>query len=307
MRPIDAKINRCLIASWLGVFFLSLIFFTINYLAFHYHGNDYFPSVTFSIGLSLILIWAGLKLQFQRVTVLEHIVKETLIYFLVMSVIAFFTNAIQLTPFKPIDHAILRFESYFSINLVKIIAWTAHHDYFYTILDFTYKTIAVQMGYIPLLIIIGGQYIYAREFFCLLLISALIGFTFYYFFPTMAPASVLHSAYFTTEQHNTGIKFSEIHHYLLPKSSDGGLIALPSFHAIWAWYCVYLVRCWPWAFALLLAFNGLLILSCVLLGWHYVSDLLGSLLIILLTQYIYYYATRKKLTINPFGDPARMR
>lgn len=306
MRVIDASIKRCLILSWMMVFCLSMVLFTINYLLFNYQGNDYFPSVTFSIGLSLVLILAGLKLQFQHATILERMIKEALVYFMVMAVIALFTNAIQLTPFKPIDKHIMRFENLMSFDLVKLMAWTAQHEYFHTLLDFIYKTIAVQMGYIPLIVIFGRQFIYAREFFCLLLLSALIGFTFYYFFPTTAPASMMHSPYFTIEQHMTGIKFNEIHHYLLPSSSDGGLIALPSFHAIWAWYCVYLLRCWPIAQALLLPFNALLVLSCVLLGWHYVSDLIGSLLIIILTQYLYFYATRKKLTLNPFGDPARM-
>lgn len=306
MRLIDASIKRCLITSWMAVFFLSLLLFVINFCYFRYQGIDYFPKVTFSIGLSLVLILAGLKLQFQHATVLERIIRETLVYFLVMAVIALFTNAIQLTPFKPVDHFILNVENYFSINLIKLMDWTAQHKYFKNMLDISYKSIAIQMGYIPLVVIIGGQYIYAREFFCLLLISALIGFIFYYFFPTTAPASMLQSPYFSVEQHNTGIKFNKIHHYLLPTSSDGGLIALPSFHAIWAWYCVYLVRCWPIACALLLPFNVLLILSCVFLGWHYISDLFGSFIIILLTQYIYYYATRKKLARNPFGDPTRM-
>lgn len=63
-----------------------------------------------------------------------------------------------------------------------------------------------------------------------------------------------------------------------------GFIGLPSFHVIWAWLCLYLIRSWRIAFFLLMPINGLIVLACILLGWHFPTDLLGSLVVLLLAH-----------------------
>jgi membrane-associated phospholipid phosphatase len=100
---------------------------------------------------------------------------------------------------------------------------------------------------------------------------------------------------FMAEQFDTGIKFKEIHHYAPITTMNGGMVAFPSFHAIWAWYCLQLMRGWPIAYCLLWIINMLLILSCILLGWHYPIDIIASLVLILLTHGIYQllYKTHK--------------
>jgi membrane-associated phospholipid phosphatase len=129
--------------------------------------------------------------------------------------------------------------------------------------------------------------------------SLLIGFIVYYFFPTTAPASVLHSDYFIKEQLATGLKFTQIHQYIQPTTLDGGLIAFPSFHVIWAWLCLYLIRSWFVVFYVFLFINILLIFSCVMLGWHYFLDIILSFLILLFCHYLL------ALTINRTASGAR--
>ena len=74
----------------------------------------------------------------------------------------------------------------------------------------------------------------------LFITTALIGFTFYYFFPTTAPASIVNSPFF----------------------SEGLAVG----------------------FLILLPINGLLMASCLLLGWHYAIDILGAFLVIFLSH-----------------------
>lgn len=70
------------------------------------------------------------------------------------------------------------------------------------------------------------------------------------------------------------------------------MISFPSFHVIWAWLCLYLVRQWRWVFILLLTMNFVLMVSCVLLGWHYCIDLAGSAVVIFLSHLLYDYILR---------------
>lgn len=200
-----------------------------------------------------------------------------------MALIAFATNAVQFTPFSPIDETIMKFESSIHIDLLGIMTWTAQHPHFKKTLVLIYNTLPYQMSILPLLLLGMGHFTRLKAYYFLLLFSLLLGFLFYYFFPTTAPASQISSDLFATEQIATGAKFSQIHQHISPTTIDGGLIAFPSFHCIWALLCVYLLIPWPVACLILFCLNLLLILSCVLLGWHYPSDILGSLIVLLLS------------------------
>ena len=261
---------------------LGAWFYNVNVT--HYSGNNYLPSHTWNIAAFLGLTYGGLRLYFPPLHILRQYHQEILRFFMVMVLIGFATNAVQYTPFSPIDQQIVQFQQHYHLNMVQWMQWTYLHREFRAILIRVYNTLPVQMVYLPLLVILVKRFDRIREYCFLLLISTIIGFMMYYFFPTTAPASILSSAHFFPEQFATGIKFHEIHHHLKPSTLQGGLIALPSFHVIWAWYIVYLLRDWPIACGLLLPFNVLLVFACVLLGWHYPLDIFASIIIILITH-----------------------
>ncbi|MGL5741085.1 MAG: phosphatase PAP2 family protein [Legionella sp.] len=206
-----------------------------------------------------------------------------------MSLIAFTTNAVQLTPFPTIDRSIITLEKYFHINMKAILIWTNDHPQLKYVLGVIYDILTLQMTILPLLIIVTCRFHLIREYYFHLLCTTLIGFGFYYFFPTTAPASVIHSSLFSPEQLDTGIKFRQIHHYIHPSTIDGGLIAFPSFHTIWAILCVNLLREWIVSCVLLLINNLLLIASCVLLGWHYLSDIIGAFILLFISYCLLKY------------------
>ena len=79
------------------------------------------------------------------------------------------------------------------------------------------------------------------------------------------------------------------------------MISLPSFHINWAWLCVYLIRNWPIACSLLAMINIILVISTILLGWHYVIDILGSIVTIVLGHGLYRYANEKSKPVEEFS------
>lgn len=197
------------------------------------------------------------------------------------------TIAAQYTPFKPIDKVIIEFEAAVNLDLIKMMTWTNQYPAFKALLVSAYASLIYQIALLPLFMILIQQWQRVRAYCCLMLISTIIGFSFYYFFPTTAPASNLNSLLFSASQHATGIKFNEIHAHLLPTTIDGGLIALPSFHVIWAWFALYLIYTKKFIFYALLPINLLLVASCVLLGWHYFIDLIGAAVVIFITHYLH--------------------
>lgn len=281
---MTALTKRIFVLTAGSICILSTLACITNNVFFHFPGNNYFPKDALLVAILLPILLIGCCLQFGKTSLYSQIAQEIIYLFLVMSVIALATNAIQYTPFKPIDQHITQLDSTLHIDIKKIMAWTAEHHWLKKILSIIYDSLPYQMSFIPILVIATRQFALIREYYCLLLLSTLIGFSFYYFLPTMGPASLLESPYFTTAQYATGIKFTEIHHYKQPSTLEGGMIALPSFHVIWAWLCLYLVRRWRLIFMFLLPINVLLMASCILLGWHYPVDLLGSFLVLLLTH-----------------------
>ena len=273
------------------LFFLSLFATGVNFFSTQYPGNNYFPPHTFFIGLILLLIYTGCLIQFGQTSIQASQSKDLMLLLLVMSVIAFATNAAQYTPFKTIDQSIINIEQSLHISVKAILSWSNHQPFLQKILIFAYNSLLYQMAYIPLFLIMIKRRKEVHEYYFLLLFSALIGFTFYYFFPTTAPASVITSPYFHAEQQATGLKFMQIHQHIQPTTLEGGLIALPSFHVIWAWICVYSLRHWRIAVIALFPINLLIVLSCVLLGWHYPTDVLGALIVILLAHKAYHRIT----------------
>lgn len=270
------------------ILFLSFTAIAVNFFIYQYPGNNYFPPDTSYLLLTLILMYSGFLLQFGNASQLAAILKEIIFFFLVMSLIALATNAVQYTPFPTIDSYILAFEKSLHINFETLLAWPQKKPLIKKTLEFIYDTLPYQMTYLPLLVIAAKRNELIREYYFLLLFSTLIGFTFYYFFPTTAPASIIQNAYFNESQHATGLKFIQIHQHKQPTTLDGGLIALPSFHVIWAWFCVYLLKSWPIAFFIMLPVNLLLITSCILLGWHYPLDVLGGIVVIGITHGAYF-------------------
>ncbi len=295
------KKNQFILSIALILSLLSCTALSVNYFIFKYPGNNYFPPQTVYILLILILMYIGLLLQFGPNSFYTKSLREILYFFMVMTIIGLASNAAQYTPFDTIDQHILKLEASLHINNSEILAWTHTKPSFKAVLEFIYDTLPYQMVYIPLLTIATKRFAIVREYYFLLVFSTLIGFTFYYFFPTTGPASVIDSLYYSEGQRATGLKFLQLHEHLQPTTMEGGMIAFPSYHVIWAWLCLYLLKDLPLLFKILLPINVLLAMSCVLLGWHYPIDILGSIIVILMTHGAYYFIHIKaiKNTLNP--------
>lgn len=281
--------NNCIVFAGLGCLVIALFAFSVNWCCFKFHGNNYFPPGSLTVAISLVLITAGCRLLFTKQHYSYLITRELVFFFLVMAIIALMTNAVQFTPFPIIDPWIIAMETPLGISMPAIVDWTTSYPALHRLLTWVYASLDYQMAFIPILLILVRKTTALREYYFLLLFSALIGFTFYYFFPTVAPATMSKSTVFLDAQRATGIKFYEIRAHLQPSTLEGGMIAMPSFHALWAWFCLYFCRAVSPLFWLLLPINIVLVVSCVLLGWHYPLDLLGSILVGVITHCAYYY------------------
>lgn len=190
-----------------------------------------------------------------------------------------FVNGLQATPFPPIDHLLVTIDQWMHINTPAIMAWTHHHPPIHHALNFIYMSLICELVGIPILLSIFETNQSLCVFYISILIAMFLGGVIYYFFPTMAPSGVFHSPYFSIMQQDTSLRFYEVHHFLKVSTSEGGLIAFPSFHVIWAILLTYPWRNRKIIFYPLACYNVILIASTVLLGWHYFTDVIGGIIV----------------------------
>jgi hypothetical protein len=265
----------------------AIVALGINATYFHYPGNSYYPDEAPWIFFVLCLTYAGICLLWGKQSLTAQKIREIIYLFFSMALIILGCTAIQYTPFNPIDQTIINWSQWTQLDLTRLLHWSATHPMIYQIMEILYDTVPLQLTYLPFILICFGVFNRLHEYYFLLLVTAFMGYAFYYFFPTTAPASMLESPYFTEAQRATGLKFYQIHAHITPTTVKGGMIASPSFHVIWGWLCAFLIRDYRWVFGFVCLLNIAMTVSCVLLGWHYILDLMASFFVVLIAHIIY--------------------
>lgn len=256
---------------------VSIVSALLNSQIFHYTGIKYYPIGAVQSYFTIILLYLATYYRFGTKSKITDMAKLLLLYFSVLAVVAIITTTAQYTPFPLIDESILKREPY---DLISIVIWTKQHPAIYNLLFFAYNSLNFEIAALPLLLIVCLKQEYLYEYLIFILYTALLGFGFYYFYPSNGPATILSPEYFEVYQRATGVRFTEVHNRLPPSTLDGGLVAFPSFHVIWAWLTVYAIRPFRVLYCLLLPYNMLIVIACIMLGWHYFIDILGSVLVL---------------------------
>ena len=267
------------------IIIFSLFCFYINDKLYQFSGNQYLPADFFQSLPILALMYLASRLGFGAKSPANQFFFDFILYYSAIAMVLLLTTAVQFTPFRPIDEHIFRWLGpELNQKFLALMLWTQNHDLVFKGLKLTYANLQIELLIIPLILIGLRQRQSLYEFLILILLSALIGFTFYYLFPSSGPGTVFPAEYFSPAQLATHLKFNEVHQSIPPSTLEGGMIALPSYHVIWAWLCTFALRQYKTVFIMLCFYNGILLLSCVLLGWHYFIDPIGSLLLLLLTH-----------------------
>lgn len=264
----------------IGLLVLAALIFLNNILFFHYHGNQYIPSAAFDFTLYMLAFYL-ISFGFSPLKTWRTYFQDGLSIGCCVLCVSFATNAIQLTPFRTIDHLLGKWEL---LPLTEMIIWTKNHQLIYEILTQIYNSLNYLLICIPISFILLQKKPELKAFYQFIMLTTMIGFSIYFFFPSCGPASFFPKELFEYYQVDNTLKFWEIHHGQYPSTQLGGLIAFPSFHVIWAYACVYPFKKASFFKLFIFFWFMMIIVSCVMLGWHYSLDIIGSLLIILITK-----------------------
>lgn len=271
---IDDKI---ILVSLVATGLIGVVYILINAFTTQYSGNEY-VNWAFFLGFPIMAALYSVALFAKKVSPRMGLVTWTYTtYFFMLLGLGTLVFGVQFTPFHPIDHVFVKIDQALGFSQTAVLNWTYAHHALAVLFDQAYSLIGIELSFIPLILALLLDKRAVKVLFMGIIFSFIAGTTLYYFFPTTAPASMFFDPNFALQQHDTFIKFFEIHHYLPITTQEGGLIAFPSFHVIWCVLLAYSLRKQKLLFYPLVALNAFIIASTMFLGWHYLTDVLGGL------------------------------
>ncbi len=259
----------------------------LNHIDFHYHIVMLFAAdvttlswlqLLLSFFMSFVFLFYGYSIRRESPRSSTFLCGLGLFYWCLLANMIL-VNSVQSTPFSPIDMWLLKADRMMGFNTSIMMAWTHNHPHIHKLFNIAYAGLVFELLGIPILLTIFNGRRSLEIFYIAQLSSMIVGSLIYYFWPTVAPSGIVHSPYFLHMQDDTSQRFYQIHHYLKPTSQDGGLIAFPSFHVIWAILLTNACRAKKIFFYPMVCFNIVVILSTVFLGWHYVTDVIGGFVV----------------------------
>lgn len=263
------------------VLIISMILFMVNAVDQNYRGPAFLGSYVLWLTPVMLLFFFASVCLCKKNTRLALFLETIWGLYIVAVLMAFFAMAVQLTPFPRHDVFFNQLDLAIGFNQVPFLDWTYHHPIIGQVLMTLYKSLPFQMVFGPLLLAMLGARRSLDILFKTFLLTMLIGFLIYYFFPSTDPAGAYQNKYFSPVMYNVVFRFDRIHHYLPVKYIGGGLIGFPSFHVIWAIALSAAFRQFKYLFYPLVICNFLIVLSTVLLGWHFLADVFGGIALVL--------------------------
>ena len=175
------------------------------------------------------------------------------------------------------DAHLARVDDLLGISVPNITSWSAHHRVG-ALVNRTYPLLSPLLTLSVFLPALTGKVKNAQKFVMANLAAFLIGLPLFALLPAIGP---WYGYGFTPTPHQIECQTA----LLLfrgegnPASQLDGIICFPSFHVIWAIFCVAAL----WGFRFLRIpvslLSGLIIFSTVTTGWHYFIDVLGGIVV----------------------------
>ena len=292
--------------------FWLLIFIFIAATVFHIINTFMLHNISIWVGVTQLTIIPIIILMMMIGCILESKYPRiglTVMTFGLLSIMVGFTcyicGAVSSTAFPLIDHPLLHIDQLVHFSTVNSMAWVQQHPYIHKALSFSYNIWAPESLCIALFCAAMKDKIILMRYINSILLTTIIGSLIYYFLPSCGPASLLHSPYFPSSETVVYPTYYAIHFHGQLKDQLVALIAFPSFHVINSvLICHVLSKYWitknyKWRIpiTILFLFNILLIASTLMLGHHYIADVIAGFIIAVLSWQIVKKFESKKISL----------
>lgn len=175
-------------------------------------------------------------------------------------------------------------DRHLGVSVPAIMVWASHH-WLGSVLNQSYKWVLVFLPLAVVLPVLAGRSKYAKKFLVANLMCFAIGIPLFALLPAVGPWRYYH---FPPTQSQIEACEAPLLALRLPGtyvlgSQEAGIVCFPSFHVAWA----ILFAAALWGFRSLripvAVVSGMVILSTMTTGWHYFVDVLGGIILAIIS------------------------
>jgi len=173
-----------------------------------------------------------------------------------------------------------RADEHLGVSVPAIMSWASHH-WLGGMVNQSYGWVVIMLPLSVLLPVLAGKLKYAKEFLVANLISFAIGIPLFALLPAIGPWRFFHfppSQAQTTACELPLLAMRLTGAYVLG-SQEAGVVCFPSFHVAWAIFFAAALWGFRWLRIPVVLVSAMVILSTMTTGWHYFADVLGGIVL----------------------------
>jgi membrane-associated phospholipid phosphatase len=183
-------------------------------------------------------------------------------------------------------------DEHLGVSVPAIMAWANHH-WLGSVLNRSYSWVVILLPLAVLVPVLAGRSKYAKEFLVANLIAFAIGIPLFGLLPAVGPWRYYYLPPTPDQTISCEAPLLELRlpgPYILG-SQEAGIVCFPSFHVAWAILFAAALWGFRWLRIPVALVSGMVILSTLTTGWHYFADVLGGILLAVIS-----IALAKRLT-----------
>jgi hypothetical protein len=173
-----------------------------------------------------------------------------------------------------------RIDDHLGVSVPAIMSWASRH-WLGGMVNRSYGWVVIMLPLSVLLPVLAGKLKYAKEFLVANLISFAIGIPLFALLPAIGPWRYFHfppSPAQTTACELPLLAMRLTGTYVLG-SQEAGVVCFPSFHVAWAIFFAAALWGFRWLRIPVVLVSAMVILSTMTTGWHYFADVLGGIVL----------------------------
>ena len=178
------------------------------------------------------------------------------------------------------DSCFGRVDEHLGVSVPAIMSWASRH-WLGSVLNGSYAWVVILLPLSVLVPALAGKLKYAKEFLVANLISFAIGIPLFALLPAIGPWRYFH---FPPSQAQTTacelpLLAIRLHGVYVLGSQEAGVVCFPSFHVAWAIFFAAALWGFRWLRIPVVVVSAMVILSTMTTGWHYFVDVLGGIVL----------------------------
>ncbi|MDK1104155.1 MAG: phosphatase PAP2 family protein [Actinomycetota bacterium] len=222
-----------------------------------------------------------------------------------VTILAMYLTALSGRPLA--DPWLVRVDAWLAFSAPALVEWIGRHPRVGDVLSWMYNFIFMETLLVLAVLSIFKDKEALEGFVLQFMLSISIVLAIFYLYPAVGPF-VTYGYDPTPAQQDYLTQFTALRTGELGNLDDPkGLVTFPSFHTAWALLLAYALRRHALFFSVGVVANAMIVLSTLTTGWHYLTDVLGGVLVtiiaILIAQRVCHTHRERSDAVRRHGAP----